>query len=143
MASEDSDHVSHISVSGERVSPKRVTVDTGDAELVVGSDASPVEYFLAAVAGCINSTGFVVARDMGFDIESLSVDVAGDVDYAAYKGVETDERAGFQEVDVDVTVEADADEETLAEWRRRIEARCPVTDNVADETPMSLSVTGA
>jgi uncharacterized OsmC-like protein len=143
MANDESDHVSHISVSGERVSPKRVAVDTGDAELVVGSDASPVEYFLAAVAGCINSTGFMVARDMGFGIESLSVDVAGDVDYAAYKGVETDERAGFQAVDVDVTVEADADAATLEEWRGRIEARCPVTDNVENETPVSLSVTGA
>lgn len=139
----DDDHVSHISVHGERISPKRVTVETGGGDVVVGSDASPVEFFLAAVAGCINSTGYMVAEDMGFDVESLSVDVSGDVDYAAYKGVETDERPGFQAIDVDVAVDADVDEATLATWRDRIEARCPVTDNVDNETPLSMSVAPA
>jgi len=142
MDQQPSEHVSTIRVEGERVSPKRLAVETAKTELVVGRDASPVEYFLAAVAGCINSTGFVVARDMDLDVDSLAVAVEGDVDYAAYKGVETDERAGFEGVEVDVTVEADADEATLDEWRRRVEERCPVTDNVANETPVSLSVAG-
>lgn len=143
MSEDRSEHVSHIAVEGRRVSPKRLAVTTDGTEMVVGRDASPVEFFLAAIAGCINSTGYMVARDMGFDLESLTVDVEGDVDYAAYKGVETDHRAGFRGIDVDVAVEADADKATLAEWRDRIERRCPVTDNVENETPLSFSVEAA
>jgi uncharacterized OsmC-like protein len=82
----------------------------------------------------------MVARDMGLDIDGLEVSIAGAVDYATYKGEETDARAGLQSIDVTLVVDADADEETLQEWLAAIERRCPITDNVENESSLAVTV---
>ncbi|WP_290813626.1 OsmC family protein [Halovivax sp.] len=130
-------------LTGERVSPKRMRIDTGDAEFVVGHDVNPVEYFLGAVLGCLNSTGTMVARDMDLAIDEMEVAIEGGVDYASYRGEASEARPGLQGLDVTITVDADADEETLTEWLAAVEARCPVTDNVENETSLELSVESA
>ncbi|MDX1747982.1 MAG: OsmC family protein, partial [Halobacteriales archaeon] len=118
-----SSDVTPYSLTGSRMSHHRIRVDTGDAEFVVGGDVNPIEYFLGSVVGCLNSTGSMVARDMGIDIEELEVTVEGDVDYSSYKGEETEARPGVQEVRISLSVDSDADEETLAEWLSRVEER--------------------
>jgi uncharacterized OsmC-like protein len=132
--------LSRYELTGTRNSPQRMTVDTGDGSFVVGEEANPIEQFLGAVVACLNSTGSMVARDMGIDIDALEARVVGEVNYARYKGEETDDRAGLQSVEVTMSVDADADEATLAEWLAAVEARCPVSDNVANETPVDVGL---
>ena len=129
----------HYAMQGSRHSPQRTVVDTGDAEFVVGDDVNPVEYFLGSVLGCINSTGTMVARDMDVDIESLEIAVEGDLDYSTYLGKESDDRTGLQglEVSLDVETAGDAD---LDAWLAAVKERCPVTDNVENETPLQVSL---
>ena len=131
--------VTRYELHASRVSPKRTTVDTGKAEFVVGKDVNPVEYFLGAIGACLNSTGTMVARDMDIEIESLDVTVDGGVNYDRYAGRESDARAGLQSVDVTLEIEADADEQTLEAWLEAVEERCPITDNVANETSLAVS----
>ena len=138
--SDDSDSVTTYSLTGERISPKRMRVDTGDAELVVGADANPVEYFLASVLACLNSTATMVARDMDIDLFEMTATVEGGVDYATYRGEETDARPGLQGLTVTVEIEADADEATVEEWLAAVEDRCPITDNVENETSLEIAV---
>jgi uncharacterized OsmC-like protein len=138
--SDGSDAVTSYRLTGTRLSPKRTSVDTGDAEFVVGKDVNPVEYFLGAIVACINSTGTMVARDMDIDIDELEVTVAGDVDYSRYKGEESAARPGLQGLELSLTVTADADESTLETWIERIEERCPVTDNVENETGIEVTL---
>ncbi|MDZ7700978.1 MAG: OsmC family protein [Halobacteriales archaeon] len=140
MGTDAPDAVTSYRLTGTRLSPKRTRVDTGDAEFVVGKDVNPVEYFLGGVVACINSTGTMVARDMGLDIESLTVTVEGDVDYSAYRGEPSEARPGLQSIELSLDVTADADEATIEEWVERIEARCPVTDNVANPTPLAVEL---
>jgi uncharacterized OsmC-like protein len=135
-----SSDLTEYSLTGTRMSPKRMRVDTGDAEFVVGRDVNPVEYFLGSVLGCLNSTGTMVARDMDLDIESLEVTVEGGVDYSRYRGEESGARPGLQGLAVSLSVESDADEETLEEWLSRVKDRCPVTDNVGNETALAFDV---
>jgi uncharacterized OsmC-like protein len=135
-----SSDLTEYSLTGTRMSPKRMRVDTGDAEFVVGRDVNPVEYFLGSVLGCLNSTGTMVARDMDLDIEALEVTVEGGVDYSRYRGEESGARPGLQGLDVSLSVESDADEATLEEWLSRVKERCPVTDNVGNETALAFDV---
>ncbi len=135
-----SDDLSTYEMTGTRISPKRMEIDTGDAEFVVGKDVNPVEYFLGAILGCLNSTGTMVARDMEIDIEEMTVEITGGVDYSRYRGEESDARPGLQELDVTITVDADADVATLEEWLVAVKERCPVTDNVENETPLELGI---
>jgi len=123
-----------------RAGPKRTTVDTGSTEFVVGDDVNPVEFFLGSIAACLNSTGTMVARDMGVRIDDLEVTVEGGVDYDRYAGRETDARAGLQDVRVTIEIDTGTDEETIEEWFDTVKDRCPVTDNVDNETSLALVV---
>jgi len=133
-------NLNRVAVRGRSRSPKRMAVETGGTEFVVGDDASPLDHLLAAFAGCINATGHKVADEMGIDIRDLEVSVGGEYDPAVFMGEECDERAGFQEFEIEVDVDADADRETLASWLDAVEERCPVSDNLQAETPATLSL---
>ncbi|RQG95516.1 OsmC family protein [Natrarchaeobius chitinivorans] len=130
-------------LTGERLSPKRTRIDTGDAEFVVGKDVNPVEYFLGAIIGCLNSTATMVARDMDLEIDDMEISVEGDVDYASYRGEPSDVRPGLQDLEVTISVVADADDDELAAWLAAVEDRCPVTDNVENETALEVAVESA
>ncbi|MEF8843530.1 MAG: OsmC family protein [Haloarculaceae archaeon] len=131
--------LTHYEVRASRVSPKRTRVDTGDAEFIVGKDVNPVEYFLGSVLACLNSTGTMVARDMDIDIESLEATVEGDVNYATYRGQEVEDRAGLQRLDVTLSVETEGDAD-LDAWLASVKERCPVTDNVQNETGLDVTL---
>lgn len=137
------DDLTTYELTGERLSPRRMRIDTDDAEFVVGKDVNPVEYFLGAILGCLNSTGTMVARDMDIQIEELTVSIEGGVDYARYRGEESDARSGLQDLEVTIAVESDADDDTLEKWLEAIEDRCPVTDNVENETALDLALESA
>lgn len=123
-----------------RVSPKRTTVETGDASFEVGTDVNPVEYFLGAIGACINSTGSMVARDMDIDIQELQISIEGGVNYDRYAGRDSADRAGLQNIDVKLTIDADADDDMISQWLTAVKDRCPVTDNVENETDLSVTI---
>ena len=134
----DSDPTTY-ELTAERISPKRTRVDTGDAEFVVGKDVNPVEFFIGSALACLNSTGTMVAREMEMSIDGLSATVVGDLDYSLYRGEESANRAGLQGLEISVDVDTDADQETVDEWLANVKRRCPVTDNVENETPLDIT----
>jgi len=131
--------LTHYEVRASRISPKRTDVDTGDAEFVVGKDVNPVEYFLGSVLACLNSTATMVARDMDVTIESLEADVEGDVNYATYRGETVEDRAGLQGLEVTISIET-AEDADLDALLAAVKERCPVTDNVENETKLTLTL---
>lgn len=137
----DDEDLKPVTVTSERISPKRTEVRTDDGELVVGGDGTPLEYLHSALAGCLNSTGSYVAHEMGIELERLEITIAGDYDPEVFLG-ESDDRAGFRGFDVEMTVEADADEDTLETWLDEVERRCPVSDTIQTATPVSISFVG-
>lgn len=131
-----------ITVVGERVSPDKpmkMVVKSGNFEIVTdklgGEAPSPIEYLLASYAGCINIVGEIVAREMNIKIHDIKVEVSG-VFNATKLMTGTGERAGYKEVSANVYVKSDADEKTLEEWLRRVSERCPIEDNIANQTPI-------
>ncbi|HOI34356.1 MAG TPA: OsmC family protein [Mesotoga infera] len=130
-------------------SPARVSVKARSFNMIVdeppnlgGEDrgANPVEYVLAALAGCLNVVGHIVAGEMGFSIKRLEIDVSGPLNAARLMGKSQDDRAGFKEIKATMKVDSDADEETLERWVKVVEDRCPVSDNLSNETPLSVKV---
>jgi uncharacterized OsmC-like protein len=138
-----------FSVKAQSGSATRTDVEARGFSIVVdeppslgGDDAgpNPVEYLLAALAGCINVVGHLVAREMGFELRALDMQLEGALNPARFLNTSTEERAGYKAVDVRLRVDADADEQTLVEWARAVEARCPVSDNIGHATPVRLTV---
>lgn len=131
--------LTHYEVSATRLSPQRAQVTTEDGEFEVGHGVNPVEYLLGSLLACINSTATMVARDMEVDIESLEATIEGDVNYATYLGKESDDRPGLQGLNVTLSVETAGDPD-LDAWLSAVEERCPVSDNVTNETDVALSL---
>ena len=138
-----------FSVNGESNSTTQFVAKARHFKLVVdepeelgGADeaANPVEYILAGLAGCINVVGHLVAKELGFVISKLNIDISGEINPDKLLGISTLERAGFQSIQINLNPETEADIVTLSQWLKIVEDRCPVKDNLRNETPVRLSV---
>lgn len=102
--------------------------------------ANPVEYILAAFSGCINVMGHVVAKEMGFELRGMEITLSGELNPERFMGKSFNERAGYKSIEVVVKPDSDASPETLNQWLNAIEDRCPVSDNLSNETPISIKI---
>ncbi len=100
---------------------------------------NPVEYVLGALSGCLNVVGHLVAKEMGFTLRGINIEMKGNLNPARFIGQSEEERAGFKGIEVSIHADTDADDETLNKWVKEIENRCPVSDNLSQETPVSIS----
>ncbi|MFT4780502.1 MAG: putative OsmC-like protein [Psychroserpens sp.] len=138
-----------FTVSGESTSATQFIGKARHFELIIDEpealngtdeDANPVEYILAGFAGCINVVGHVVAKELGFIIKKLKIEVSGYINPERFLGVSNKERAGFKSIQLSLIPETDASIETLVKWLEIVEARCPVKDNLTNQTPIAISV---
>ena len=134
-------------VSARSQHPTRLEVSAREHLLVIdepeklgGTDAgpNPLEYMLAALAGCINVTGHLVAKELGFQINGLSMDIMGELNPARYMGRPTEDRSGFTVVKVEVRLEADVSDETRQNWIESVESRCPISDTISAGTSVEV-----
>lgn len=144
----DSEKLMTIAVEGDREAETRTTVEARGFDLTVDEPAdmggtnegpNPLEYLLAGQAGCLNVTGQQVAQEMDIEINDLELSLEGDFNQAAFAGND-DDRTGLQDIDVSMAVDTDADRDTIEEWGERVEARCPVSDTIKNETSVELTM---
>jgi len=138
-----------FSVKGNNSNTTRLDVETRQFKLIVdeplemgGNDEgpNPVEYILAGYAGCLNVVGHVVAKELNINLRKLTIEVSGQINPARFQGLSDDERAGFQNIDVNLNIDSDATPAILNQWLEAVENRCPVRDNLSNPTPLNLSV---
>ena len=118
----------------------KLVVDEPEALNGTDEAPNPVEYILAGFAGCVNVVGHLVAKELGFKIERLDIEVSGQINPNRFLGVSQDERSGFKTIELNLIPKTDASIETLAKWLEIVEARCPVRDNLSNKTPIKISV---
>lgn len=135
-----SESLTTVGVTGRATGPKTTSVDAAKTEFTVGADASPLDHLLGSFAACITVVGHIVAEEREITIEDLSVHVEGDIDTRTYKGEATESRAGFHSIRVTVSVESEADHAILETWLDAVAERCPVADNLRNETEVAVSV---
>jgi len=149
MSEERSRHLT-FDVSASAESPTKTRVSTRGFEFVVDEPSSlggndegpnPVEYLIGALAGCMNVTAHQTAREMDLDVRNLEITIEGDLNPAKFMGKSDEPRAGYQEIRVDVSADVDATDETIQTWLSTVEERCPVSDNLANGTPVALDFT--
>ena len=138
-----------FSVAGENSSATQFIGKTRQFTLVVDEpealggtdeDANPVEYILAGFAGCANVIGHVVAKELGFTIRKLKIEVSGELNPNRFLGASYNERAGFKSISLNLIPDTDASIEILTKWLQIVEERCPVKDNLQNLTPVKVAV---
>jgi uncharacterized OsmC-like protein len=103
--------------------------------------ASPLEFILAAHGGCLSYMTFFIAKELGIEVKGTEVSVKASLNPAKFAGTNREVRAGYQGVDVTIKVDADATPEQLEKLRSEVEARCPVSDNIANPTAVNIALT--
>jgi uncharacterized OsmC-like protein len=78
---------------------------------------------------------------MDLEVRELELEIDGDLNPAKFMGKSDEPRAGYEEIRVDITADVDATDETIQQWLSAVEERCPVSDNLAHETPLALDFT--
>lgn len=102
--------------------------------------ANPVEFVLAAYAGCLNVLAHMVAGEMGVEIRGVEIDIVGTLNPARLFGKSFEERAGYKEIKVTMKPDWSADEVTTQKWLEAILDRCPVGDNLKNMTKIEVQV---
>jgi uncharacterized OsmC-like protein len=124
------------------VEARAFTFSVDEPSEVGGTNAAPtpVEYLLGGLAGCLNVVGHQVAEEQGLTVRTIEIDLEGEIDPRKFLGEAEEPRPGYQSLSVFLSIDTDADDAELAAWLETVEERCPVSDNIANETPLSLSV---
>jgi uncharacterized OsmC-like protein len=104
---------------------------------------SPLELILAAHGGCLSYMTFYIGKELGIDVKGTEVEVTGSLNPAKFAGKNRSVRAGYQAINVTIKVHADASPEELQRLKEEVETRCPVSDNLANATPVNITVAAA
>lgn len=99
---------------------------------------SPLEYILVAHGTCLNYMTFFIAKELGVEVRSTEIDVEASLDPAKFAGTDRSVRAGYQAIKVTINVDSDATPDQLEALRAEVEARCPISDNIAQATPVNI-----
>lgn len=145
----ETDQLERFAVTAESKSESKTVVEARDQEFVIdeptamggtNDGATPVEYLIGSWAGCLNVVTHTVAAEYGIEIDDIKFEITGDLDPRKFLHGADDVRAGYQTIDVEITIAADADETTLRDLTAEVEERCPVADNIANPTPTTVTV---
>jgi len=101
---------------------------------------NPVEYLLGSYAGCLNVVLHLVAREESVKINKLTIAIDGELDPAKFVGQPGFNRAGFQQINVTLNIDADADDATINKIIGIAKNRCPINDNLTNVTQINYAV---
>ncbi len=101
---------------------------------------SPLDYILVAHGTCLNYMTFFIAKELGIQVRSTEIEIEAALDPGKFAGTDRSVRAGYQAIDVTIKVDADATPEQLAKLKEEVGARCPVSDNIANATPVNIAL---
>ncbi len=122
-----------MQVSGTSEGMKTL-VKAGKHELVVdeaeqmggnNAGANPLQYLLTSLAGCTNAVAHMVAKDMEFDLQELSIKATGEFDPRGFQG-DPNVQSHFETASLDVEIKTTESEARVKELSDEVASRCPV-----------------
>ena len=102
---------------------------------------TPLEYYLASLAGCIASIARIVATQRKITLRALKITTVGDINTDVLLGKNTAERSGFQSITLQVSIDAELSEPQKVDFIHEVERRCPVSENTVNATNVVIVVT--
>ncbi len=127
--------ISNFTVGGAKLKHARTLKVEGDhPKELLGTDKGPasVEVLLAALGHCIASGWAIYGANMGVPIDSLRLEVEGDIDLQGMLGLPEPGkvRPGFQSIRVTHYVKAKAPKEKLEQVKKMAEDLSPTKDSL-------------
>ncbi|NLF32351.1 MAG: OsmC family protein [Planctomycetes bacterium] len=116
-------------------------LDADEPAALLGTDEGPnaTEALLHALASCLSTTLIFHAGYRGVTVNSLQLELEGDIDLAGFLGLRQDTRNGYQEIRVAFIVDADAPDETIDDLVDLAQQHSPVFDIVTNPVPVKVT----
>ena len=139
-----------FTVDGELTGPTEVALRARGHEITVdeppplgGADggANPVEHALIALASCQAITYRFWAGHLGLELDTVTVEVEGDLDVRGFFGIDETVRAGFGSVRLNVQISGPETSERYEELARAVDGHCPVLDLFRNPVPVERHLT--
>jgi uncharacterized OsmC-like protein len=118
------------------------TFDTDHPEVFASEDkgATPVEFVLVGLAGCLTAGIAAVAQNRGIQLRSVKATLEAGMDIQGILGMDRDVRNGFENIKVEYDIDADASREDIEALVAQSQKRSAVFDIITNPTEVSVSV---
>ena len=121
-----------------------IILDGDEPPVLLGENAgaNAVEAILHALASCL-AVGFIYnAAAQGIQVESMSIDLEGDLDLRAFLGLSKEVRPGYEEIRLTYHVKCDASREKVEELCDYVQKTSPALDILRNPVPVRVSLAG-
>jgi uncharacterized OsmC-like protein len=128
---------------GEEQSHKtEFTFDADHPEVFASEDmgATPVEYVLVGLAGCLTAGVASVAQNREIQLRSVKATLEGGMDLQGILGIDGDVRNGFDDIKVRFEIDADASREDIEALVAQSQKRSAVFDIITNPTNVAVEV---
>jgi uncharacterized OsmC-like protein len=116
--------------------------DVDHPEVFASEDngATPVEYVLVGLAGCLTAGVAAVAQMREIQLNSVLATVEGAMDVRGILGMDTDVRNGFSSIKVSYKIDADATPDEIKALVAQSQKRSAVYDVITNPTDVRVEV---
>jgi uncharacterized OsmC-like protein len=121
------------------------TFDTDHPELFASEDngATPVEFVLVGLAGCLTAGIAAVAQHRDIQLKSVTATLEGGMDIQGILGIDGDVRNGFDGIKVSYRIDADATQQEIEALVAQSQKRSAVFDIITNPTDVHVEVAKA
>jgi putative redox protein len=137
-------NVSATQVDGFKIETKSrghiAFVDQPQAAGGNDSGPTPLEYMFISLAGCVVTIGHIIAKQNRLPVRKIEVEIEGILNTDVFMGKNTEERAGFTNLQVHTKIDADMTQAEKEAFVHDIDLRCPISDNIHNTTPIKFIV---
>jgi uncharacterized OsmC-like protein len=129
-------------VGAEQTHVRAFTFDADHPELFAAEDngATPVEYVLVGLAGCLTGGIASVAQNRGVQLNSVRSTLEGDMDMAGILGIDRGVRNGYSAIRVEFEIDADADAAEIEAIVEQSRKRSAVYDTLTSPVEVTIEV---
>jgi len=103
--------------------------------------ATPVEFVLVGLVGCLTAGVAAVAQFRGIQLRSVTATIEGQMNVLGILGADPDIRNGFENVTVRFTIDSDASRDDLEALVAQAQKRSAVFDIVTSPTKVLVELT--
>jgi uncharacterized OsmC-like protein len=133
---------SFFGLGGEQSHRTQYSFDTDHPELFASEDngATPVEYILVGLAGCLTAGVAAVAQNREIQLRRVSATLEGTMDVRGILGIDSDVRNGFDGIKVTYDIDADATPDEIRALVAQSQKRSAVYDIITNPTDVRVEV---
>lgn len=126
----------------EQIRDTRFDIESDHPALFAATDkaATPLEIVLAALASCLTGGVASIAQHRSVQLNSVQVDVEGDMDMSGVLGIDPDVRNGFNAIRVVFHIDADASETEIAGLVAQSQKRSAVYDIITNASNVRTTI---